>query len=94
MKNRKIEIENMDTEALIKKLGGEVVELSTDSMSYFNPFDIDEKYSRQDVLSRIKALVVIANKGGEIVNVEFIKELANKNNFEITDDEIYNILNS
>lgn len=74
-------------------LNGEIVTIDTKNSGYLNPFEIDEKPSRQEVLSRIKALTVIENKHGKIVNFDLIKEFANKNGFEITDDEINDILN-
>ena len=87
------EYTDLDLIEKLEELGGKIIALDTASISYWNPFEIDiDKLPREEVLSQVKTIVETLKKV-ENVSYEFIKEIAIRNNFEITDNEIYNILN-
>lgn len=69
-----------------------IIKIKPGSTYCINPFDIDKKPQRDEILGKLKALTAIANKHGETVTFELVKELSDKNGFNITAMEINDIL--
>lgn len=71
---------------------GEVINFDMGSSSYFNVFEFVDSDSRKKIISKITKLSKLANEKGKLITSTLIKELALKNNFEITDAEIESAL--
>lgn len=71
----------------------QIIKFDPNNTCTFNPFDIEDKTPREEILGKLTALTSIAKKHGETVTFDLIKELADKNGFDITDDEINYVLN-
>ncbi len=107
MEGKKVVIIDGENEysKLAEMLGGEVITIDPNNLSFINPFELgieksinNNRKNKEEVINNLKELLSIhyewvkVTKGNKIT-FEDIKKILKSNNYKITDEELLNIIN-